>query len=55
MTQPASPAVEKCVNCGRTVEVCYACDEPGCKACLCYWCLVLALRQTLPRVHTHGG
>jgi len=42
----------KCTQCGKSVEVCYLCEEPGCSHVICRECLDLALGQAKPRTYT---
>ncbi len=45
----------RCATCGRWVEVCSFCEDPGCRSVICYRCLRVALRQSLDQPHRHGG
>ena len=56
MTEATATAVkEKCKGCGREIEVCSCCEEPGCSHAICYACLNQELKQTLHHPHAHGG
>jgi hypothetical protein len=44
-----------CRGCQRAIEWCSFCDEDDCAAAVCFYCLVVALGESAPRVHTHGG
>lgn len=51
----ATNAREKCKGCGREIEVCEFCQEPGCQAAICYNCQNRELKQLLRHPHAHGG
>jgi hypothetical protein len=42
----------KCVQCGKSVEVCGFCEEPECRHVICRQCLDLALGQAKPVTYT---
>ena len=44
-----------CKGCDRGIEWCSFCDEADCAAAVCYRCLVIALGEATPELHTHGG
>jgi hypothetical protein len=44
-----------CTHCGRDIDYCSFCDEEDCPAPSCYGCIVVALRESTPALHTHGG
>lgn len=44
-----------CTSCGRQIEACAFCDEPGCTTAVCYSCVSIVLRQRIAQPHTHGG
>ena len=44
-----------CLGCDRSLEWCSFCDEVDCGAAVCYRCLVIALGESAPTVHAHGG
>lgn len=46
---------EKCKGCGREIDACTFCEQPGCPAAICYLCHSRELKQTLPHPHAHGG
>lgn len=54
MSEAAVPK-EKCTSCGRAIELCAYCDDPGCPEAICYGCLSVALGQRMPQPHAHGG
>ena len=57
MTQP-QPAREneiRCTRCERLIEVCCFCEDPECRRVICSSCLRLALRESVPVLHEHGG
>lgn len=43
-----------CSECDRQVEVCGFCGE-ACGVEMCYRCALVALRETTPQPHDHGG
>lgn len=45
----------RCATCGKTVEVCAYCEEPECRHVICHECLNVALAQSKPQPHPHGG
>lgn len=51
----AAAAKERCKRCNREIDVCDFCEEPGCKAAICYGCRNRELKQTLVHPHAHGG
>jgi hypothetical protein len=55
--QPTADQDEEvaCVHCGRKLEECAFCDEQHCNAAICYECVVVEVRQSLPQPHRHGG
>ena len=57
MTQP-QPAREneiRCTRCERLIEVCCFCEDPECRRVICFTCLRLAMRESVPLLHEHGG
>lgn len=42
----------KCERCGRSIEVCFLCEEPECRHVICRECLDLALGQAKPVTYT---
>jgi len=50
-----TPTRSPCLECGDEIDVCECCEEPDCPKAICYGCLALALGQTAPQPHTHGG
>ena len=46
---------EKCKGCNREIDVCEFCEQPGCPAAICYYCVNRELKQTQPHPHAHGG
>ncbi len=54
MSQDAT-VVTKCSRCGKRIEECAFCDEPDCRAAICYGCSNVALGQEMPQPHAHGG
>ena len=44
-----------CLGCDRSIECCSFCDEEDCRVAICYRCVVLALGESAPSLHTHGG
>ena len=45
----------RCERCGRGIEVCAFCQDPGCVHVICYGCLRTELRTSLEVLHRHGG
>jgi hypothetical protein len=45
----------KCTRCGKPIEVCDVCEKPDCEPAICYACLRVAVGQTVPQLHAHGG
>jgi hypothetical protein len=45
----------RCSRCGTRIEECAFCDEPDCRAAICYGCLNVALGQEMQQPHAHGG
>jgi hypothetical protein len=52
-TQPA--AVVVCSGCDKGMDFCSCCDREDCPVCICYSCLTVELRVSLPQPHEHGG
>jgi hypothetical protein len=52
-TQPA--AVVACSGCEKGMDFCSCCDREDCSVCICYSCLTVELRVSLPQPHEHGG
>ncbi len=52
---PPSPPAETCAICGRGIEQCACCEEPGCRHAVCYGCLIRGLGQALPQPHVYPG
>jgi hypothetical protein len=50
-----TPVVERCSRCHRPIDCCEFCDATDCRTPICYRCLGVALGQTVPQPHTHGG
>ncbi len=48
-------AREKCKGCGREIDVCEFCEQPGCPTAVCYACENRELKPVLPHPHSHGG
>jgi len=46
---------KKCTECGRQIDVCVGCDEPGCPAPICNDCLRIETGQAMRQPHTHGA
>jgi hypothetical protein len=44
-----------CNQCGASVECCAFCEQQDCPETICYRCLRIALGQSLPQPHVHGG
>jgi hypothetical protein len=45
----------KCSECGDDIDNCECCDEARCPEALCYGCITVALGETMPHPHKHGG
>ncbi|MBI4260212.1 MAG: hypothetical protein HY658_06560 [Actinobacteria bacterium] len=54
-TRAEDRPVPRCVGCGRELEVCSCCEEPGCGNPLCYPDLAVLARQSMRQPHLHGG
>ncbi|HWD47729.1 MAG TPA: hypothetical protein VHM23_29155 [Actinomycetota bacterium] len=44
-----------CIVCGVVVEGCGCCERVDCPEAICSRCLRIRLRESLPRLHAHGG
>ena len=44
-----------CSGCGAEIECCEVCGDEPCPKALCSTCLSLAVGQSVPQPHTHGG
>jgi hypothetical protein len=42
----------KCDRCGKSIEVCFLCEEPECRHVICRECLEVAIGQARPRTYT---
>lgn len=42
----------KCSQCGRSIDVCYFCEDPQCRHVICRECVSTALGQAKPRTYT---
>jgi hypothetical protein len=47
--------VRSCSRCGKPVDCCEFCDATDCRTPISYGCVRVALGQTLPQPHAHGG
>lgn len=55
-TNEADPTTElACSECHSSIDFCAFCDETGCGVAVCYGCMIVALGETLPQPHGHGG
>ena len=54
-TESTKPQQLLCMECGCEIEFCSFCDRTECAAACCYGCLVVALGEAKPALHTHGG
>jgi hypothetical protein len=43
-----------CTHCDKELEACSFCDE-RCGHELCYRCVLIELKETVPHPHAHGG
>lgn len=50
-----APAELTCSHCQRLLDWCAFCDETRCAVAVCYRCMIVALGETAPQPHTHGG
>jgi hypothetical protein len=44
-----------CQGCNTAIEWCSFCDRTDCGAAVCYSCVVVDLRESIPQPHAHGG
>lgn len=44
-----------CIVCGVVIECCGFCERLDCAEAICYRCLRVRLRESLPQLHVHGG
>ena len=44
-----------CIQCGVVVECCAFCERVVCAEAICYRCLRIQFRESLPGLHVHGG
>jgi len=51
----ARDTVLACTHCRCEIEFCSFCDRTDCAAACCYGCLVIALAESKPSLHAHGG
>jgi hypothetical protein len=54
MTEPTLAAL-RCSRCDRPIDRCEFCDASDCRTPICYGCVRVALGETVPQPHTHGG
>jgi hypothetical protein len=54
-TSPARDERPLCSQCEGVVEVCAVCEREDCPEPMCYRCLRVEVRQSLPHPHAHGG
>ncbi len=54
MSEDASAAL-RCSRCGTSIDECACCDEPDCRAAICYGCLNVAVGRGMPQPHANGG
>jgi hypothetical protein len=52
---PVEEDVCICTKCGRHTACCAVCERLDCEELLCYRCLRLEIRQSIPVLHEHGG
>lgn len=45
----------RCRACGAPIECCEFCEGEDCPEAACYGCVIVALEETLPHPHVHGG
>lgn len=45
----------RCGECGCVIGCCEFCDDEECPKAICYGCLIVAIGQEIPELHTHGG
>jgi hypothetical protein len=50
-----APAAFSCSECHCSIDCCAFCDEAGCTVAVCYGCMIVALGETAPQPHSHGG
>jgi hypothetical protein len=45
----------QCSTCDDRIERCEVCERAECSTAVCYGCLIVALGQSVPQPHVHGG
>ncbi len=45
----------RCCECDEHIECCVFCEEEGCSLLVCYTCLIVAMGESVPQPHEHGG
>ena len=55
MNGEPSEASTLCCGCGTVIEYCEVCGDEPCPQAVCLRCLSLAVGQSVPEPHTHGG
>jgi hypothetical protein len=50
-----APTELSCSECRCSIECCAFCDETGCTVAVCYGCMIVALGESAPQLHRHGG
>jgi hypothetical protein len=54
-TTMAAEGAFVCRGCDREIEACAFCEADDCGEAICYRCLIVDLRETVPQPHQHGG
>jgi hypothetical protein len=44
-----------CRDCDCAIDCCQFCDKEDCEKAVCYRCMIVALGQSIPDLHPHGG
>jgi hypothetical protein len=44
-----------CAGCDKRIECCCFCDRPDCATAVCYPCVAVDLKESMPVLHGHGG
>ena len=45
----------RCHDCGGVLACCEFCDSEECQKPICYGCVIVALGESVPQPHSHGG
>ena len=45
----------RCSGCDKAIDLCACCEDETCESPICRDCLSIAVGQSMPQPHSHGG